>query len=121
MEQEQQYKEMLSKEQQHLYGANERRRKNSDGDGMWKKIEDGSGYGIYTTFIEDERSSIVCTSCGMSIAKDRAMYVRELNQYWHETCFRCVLGYVDDKRDISSYTKVTILAPLICSPRAQPA
>lgn len=49
------------------------------------------GYSIYETFIHGESNHVICMSCGTSIEKSPAMYIAELDRYWHVNCFSCVV------------------------------
>ena len=49
------------------------------------------GYSIYETFIHGESNHVICMSCGTSIEKCAAMYIAELDRYWHVNCFSCVV------------------------------
>lgn len=49
------------------------------------------GYSIYETFIHGESNHVICMSCGTSIEKNAAMYIAELDRYWHVNCFSCVV------------------------------
>ena len=48
-------------------------------------------YSIYKTFIHGESNHVVCSACGTSIEKSPSMYVAELDHYWHQDCFCCVV------------------------------
>ena len=49
------------------------------------------GYSIYQTYIHGESNHVICMSCGTSIEKSSAMYIAELDCYWHVNCFCCVV------------------------------
>ena len=55
------------------------------------EINGFDGYSIYETFIHGESNHVICMSCGTSIEKSPAMYIAELDRYWHVNCFNCVV------------------------------
>ncbi|XP_031563502.1 trichohyalin-like isoform X3 [Actinia tenebrosa] len=90
---EEEYKKSLSREDVHIHAASQQGPQ-TDSNTNWTKIEDGSRYSIYETFIAADQKRVVCTSCGIPINKDTALFVQELNRYWHKKCFRCVVCQV---------------------------
>lgn len=68
------------------------REENSPGHSGTDPEENGfEGYSIYETFIHGESNHVICMSCGTSIEKSPAMYIAELDRYWHVNCFSCVV------------------------------
>ena len=55
------------------------------------EVNEFEGYSIYETFIHGESNHVICMSCGTSIEKSPAMYIAELDRYWHVNCFSCVV------------------------------
>lgn len=55
------------------------------------EVNEFEGYSIYETFIHGESNHVICMSCGTSIEKSPAMYIAELDRYWHVDCFSCVV------------------------------
>lgn len=55
------------------------------------EVNGSDGYSIYQTYIHGESNHVICMSCGTSIEKSSAMYIAELDCYWHVNCFCCVV------------------------------
>ena len=63
----------------------------SENSGTDPEVNGFEGYSIYETFIHGESNHVICMSCGTSIEKSAAMYIAELDRYWHVNCFSCVV------------------------------
>ncbi|XP_068702619.1 trichohyalin-like isoform X3 [Montipora foliosa] len=59
--------------------------------GTEPEVNGYDGYSIYKTYIHGESNHVICMSCGTSIEKSSAMYIAELDCYWHVNCFCCVV------------------------------
>lgn len=55
------------------------------------EVNVSDGYSIYQTYIHGKNNHVICMSCGTSIEESSAMYIAELDCYWHVDCFCCVV------------------------------